>query len=447
MNEWGGFETWGPPAVVLGLGVIIGVVVALRSRGEAVDGDPRQAERESLVARKQSLIEQIRGLDAERGRNSVAELATRKDALIDEAAAVLAAIDALDAAPDAAPGDAASPAAPGAPVQWGNRAVWAVGVVGFFVLLGIGLTEFTRPRNGGSMTGGDAVEATNAGRAGVGGAASSPARAAASKRLAAAEAAATANPEDLGALNALTFEALLLRDFQTAMDTVERARIIAPDDPDVQVHLGILQLAVGMTERAEPAFEKAAADQPDAGKPRLWLGLLQLQTERRELAAQTLTEALGKGLREDEAGFAQSLLLEARQPAPAAGAMPAGAAPGAAPGAEVSSAPRLSGRMTLADGVEADPAKRVFLIVHRNEAGKGPPLAVRPLSAAELPATFTLTDADQMMSKGPWPEQVWVFARLDADGVAGSGPGDLESAKLGPLSPGTEGVELVIGAP
>jgi hypothetical protein len=97
--------------------------------------------------------------------------------------------------------------------------------------------------------------------------------------------------------------------------------------------------------------------------------------------------------------------------------------------------------------VEADPSKRVFLIVHRNEAGRGPPLAVRPLAAAELPATFTMTDADQMMSKGPWPEKVWVFARLDADGVAGSGPGDLESAKLGPLAAGTDGVSLVIGAP
>jgi hypothetical protein len=218
----------------------------------------------------------------------------------------------------------------------------------------------------------------------------------------------------------------------------------------VQVHLGILQLAVGMTDRAQPAFEKAAAAQPDAGKPRLWLGLLYLQTGQRELASQTLTEALSKGLRPDEAGFAQSLLMEARQPAPAAGAsgpMAGGppAAAGAGAGGPVSTEPRLSGTITLADGVAADPSKRVFLIVHRNEQGAGPPLAVKPMSAADLPATFSLTDADQMMSKGPWPEQVWVFARLDADGVAGSGPGDLESQKLGPLSPGTDGVALVVG--
>ena len=67
MNEWGGFEVWGPPAIVLGLGVVIGCIVALRSRGEASQGDPRQAEREALRARKQSLLEEIRGLEAERG--------------------------------------------------------------------------------------------------------------------------------------------------------------------------------------------------------------------------------------------------------------------------------------------------------------------------------------------------------------------------------------------
>ena len=237
------------------------------------------------------------------------------------------------------------------------------------------------------------------------------------------------------------------------MDTVEQARTLAPEDPDVQVHLGILQLAVGMTERAEPAFLAAVAAQPDAGKPRLWLGLLQLQTDRRELAAQTLAEALDMGLRDDEKGFAQSLLLEARQPAaPAGGATAggpamAGPAAGGPPAAGASTEPRLSGTISLAPGVAADPSKRVFLIVHRSESGKGPPLAVRPLSAAELPVSFSMTDADQMMSKGPWPEQVWVFARLDADGVAGAGPGDLESQKLGPLSPGTEGVSLVVGAP
>lgn len=445
MNEWGGFDVWGPPAIVLGIGVVIGVVVALRSRAEADAGDPRQADREALRARKQSLLEEIRGLDAERGRLSAAELAERKDALVDEAASVLAQLDALELEP--LPDGAPPPSA--ATVNWGARAAWAVGAVAFFVLLGAGLTETIRPRNGGSMTGGDAVESANAGRS-AGGGEGGAARAAAAKRLAEAEAAVAADPDDLGALNDLTYEALLLRDFQTAMDTVEKARALSPEDPDVQVHLGILQLAVGMMERAEPAFEKAAAAQPTAGKPRLWLGLLQLQTGRRELAAQTLTSALTMGLRPDEAGFAQSLLMEARQPAGASGPMAAAAAAGAAStaaAAPASTEPRLTGTITLADGVEADPGKRVFLIVHRNEAGAGPPLAVKPMSAADLPASFSLTDADQMMAKGPWPDEVWVFARLDADGVAGSGPGDLESAKLGPLSPGTEGVALVVGAP
>ena len=112
---------------------------------------------------------------------------------------------------------------------------------------------------------------------------------------------------------------------------------------------------------------------------------------------------------------------------------------------EASSEPRLSGVVRLDESVQAEPSQRVFLIAHRNEQGAGPPLAVRPMMASELPYTFTLTDGDQMMSRGqPWPAQVWIFARLDADGVAGASDGDVESERLGPFSPGHDGLELVI---
>ena len=49
------------------------------------------------------------------------------------------------------------------------------------------------------------------------------------------------------------------------------------------------------------------------------------------------------------------------------------------------------------------------------------------------------------MMGGTWPEQVWLFARLDADGAPGSSDGDVESAHLGPLAPGSLALDLVIG--
>lgn len=434
MDAWGDWETWGPPAVVLVLGVIIGIVVALRARGEA-PVDDKLAARESLLARKQTLLEQIRGLEGDRGRIPDAEVDAQRETLIAQAAKVLEDLDALESAPS---GSAAA-ASDAPPAAWGARAAWAAVVVGFFVVLGYGLTEATRPRSGGTMTGG--TEATGTVATGGGAVSSVP------PRVAAAQKAVAENPSDLGALNDLTYEALLVRDFQTAMDTIDRARAIDAADIDVQIHLAILQLSVGMFDRAVPGLEAAIQARPESGKPRLWMGLLQSQTGQEEQAKATLQKALDFGLRPDETAFAKELLrrLEAG-PIAMAGGPPSGGAPAASGGgSDAAAEPRVTGTLRLADGVVSTPDQRVFLIVHRNEAGKGPPVAALNLSASELPLDFAVGDSDRMIKQMPWPEQVWIFARLDADGAAGASDGDVESQKLGPLGSGTEGVELVIG--
>jgi hypothetical protein len=49
-----------------------------------------------------------------------------------------------------------------------------------------------------------------------------------------------------------------------------------------------------------------------------------------------------------------------------------------------------------------------------------------------------------MMLGGQWPEEVWILARLDADGQPGRSEGDVESAVLGPLTAGASGLELKV---
>jgi tetratricopeptide (TPR) repeat protein len=433
----GGWDVWGPPTVVLVLGIVIGVIIAMRSRGES--GTPADAgRRDGLLARKDTLMEQIRGLDAERGKLSDAEIATRREALITEAATALREAEAPDL-----------PTAPtGPPPNMGARIAWAVVVVGFFVAVGFGLTEFTAPKDNNGMGGMGGGGAPSAGGGGGSGGATP------SLRLEAAQKAIAENPDDLGALNDITYETLLSQDFAGAMTHLDKARTMAPEDPDVLIHLSILQLTVGMADRAAPALLKAAELQPNKGKPRLWLGLQQLQMGENAAATASLQSALDMGLRPDETMFARQFMMEAM----GAGTAPPSAPPspdaaGAGEGAvAVAGQPpnaldttRLSGSISLAAGVPADVSQRVFLIVHRNEAGAGPPLAVRPLEARDLPLDFALTDNDQMMKGQPWPEQVWVFARLDADGKAGSSDGDVESQKFGPLPIGTGDVALVIG--
>lgn len=430
------WNTWGPPLLVLLLGVIVGLVVAMRARpGGSV---ARAADREALLARKEGLLEQLRALEADRGALTPAEWEARREGLLAEGAETLRALDALDAlGPAAPPADASAAGAPGAASR---RLGWAFGVLAFFALLGVVLTEATRPRTeGGSMTGGGPDE----------GAAAAPAAAAPERpEVVAARAALAANPQDLAALNLLAYEALLVRDFQSAMGHIEVARQLAPDDPDVLTHLAILQIAVGMADRAEPSLEKAAAARPASGKPLLWLGLLRAQLGRTDEAKATLERALTLELRPDERQFAAALLAEASAPraaGPVPEAMAAGGGGGVGAAGAAAGPPRLGVTVRLGAGVSARPDQRIFLIVHRSAEGRGPPVAARPLSPGELPAEVVLSDADQMMQGQPWPAEVWVFARLDADGVAGSSPGDVESAKLGPIAAGTTGLDLTIG--
>ena len=64
---------------------------------------------------------------------------------------------------------------------------------------------------------------------------------------------------------------------------------------------------------------------------------------------------------------------------------------------------------------------------------------------ATLPAEFTVTDADMMMG-GAWPDEVWIEARLDADGDAMTKTGaDLRSGLVGPLTSGETGLSVVLG--
>ena len=50
------------------------------------------------------------------------------------------------------------------------------------------------------------------------------------------------------------------------MKYMDIVRAQQPEHPDMLVHLGILQMSIGMNERARGVFEKALEIQPDLGK-------------------------------------------------------------------------------------------------------------------------------------------------------------------------------------
>jgi len=392
-------DVWTAPLLVLGLALVVAIILVVRVwRDEVGSGGIRQARREGLVARKEALLERIRELDADRGKLAEAERQSRREALITEATEVVAALDELDAAPDEAL------VAPPPPSAGMSRAGVATGIGGVMVVAVIGLvlgqSSVTRTQ-GMSMTGNSQSDGEQA----------------AVVALAALE----ENPEDLAALNVLTYDALLRRDAQQAMDFMDRSRAIGPEDPEVLVHLGVLQIMVGMGDRAESTLALARASRPDLPKAVLWTGVQQLTTGDREAAVATLTEALSLELSPVEQQIATQMLAEAK-------AVPAQV--------------RVRGSVTVAEGAALPRGGILYIIARRSEVAAGPPLAVRRASAAGFPQSFELTD-DDMMLGGQWPDEVWLQVRVDADGnPTTKEEADLESALVGPLDATAEPVAL-----
>ena len=109
---------------------------------------------------------------------------------------------------------------------------------------------------------------------------------------------------------------------------------------------------------------------------------------------------------------------------------------------------QLAGTVSKPDG-DIPPDQVVFLVVYRTASGSAPPppVATARLTVADLPFAFQFEEGHSMTG-GPWPEQVWLKARIDGDGRPGASPsGDLDSNLLGPVSSGSEGLVLTFPSP
>jgi tetratricopeptide (TPR) repeat protein len=428
--------------VVLSLGVAVGLGLALSAGGRRAVDDERLALLEDLEARRMALMEQIRTLGADRDKLGEAEFAVRREGLVSQAAAVLAELERVESTPAevVAVERAVASSTTGRRTSPLVAGLWASTVLMFFGVLAVFLTTSSSERaEGGSMTGG------SGGR-----------QAAILAEVEDAKARLEADEDDLEAIHIVTYHALLNRDLDNAMKYVDQARALDPDSAELHVHLAILQLAVGMHDRAETELDLAVAARPEWGRPYLWMGLVRLYQSRPEDAITEVEKAIGLGLRADEQQFARQLLSDARNPKAAAaqGASGAAAAGGSAPpsgpmyAGAGGGAVQLAGQVSKPDGdIPADQV--VFLVVYRTASGSAPPppVATARLTVADLPFAFQFEEGHSMTG-GPWPEQVWVKARIDGDGRPGASPsGDLDSNLLGPVSSGSEGLVLTFPSP
>ncbi len=395
------WEVWGAPLAVLAVGIFMGLILAYRSRGGT-----RQDPVAEAWAKKDALMDQLRSLKTDQGKLDPVQWNRRWATLLDATARALRDAESMEMAPPPSvvePADSLTEKPPNRKSQL----AWAAGTVVFFVALGAILQQSIGVRQeGGTMTGGAIVSGESI-EAKV-------------KRL---ESSHSENPNDIDPLNGLASIALSKGDLGGAMKWIDAARKIDPDDPTVHTHLAILQVSVGMNERAKTELDAALEIDPTLSKALLWRGLIELRSENREAAVSYLEKALENATGREDRYLATQALGEARKPPAIV---------------------QMKGTISLEPGVNRPGGGMLFVMVRRSADGKGPPVAAVRLDARGIPGAFTVTDRDLMMG-GAWPDQVWVEARVDMDGdPMTKSATDLLTPMVGPLSPGTEGVSLVL---
>ena len=105
---------------------------------------------------------------------------------------------------------------------------------------------------------------------------------------------------------------------------------------------------------------------------------------------------------------------------------------------------KVSGTITIAESaLEKQPnPTMLFIFARPNGQKSGPPLAVKRLQNISFPFSYSIGQMDTMLEGADFSGKVQITARLDADGVAGKGPGDLEGKRV--ASVGSEAVDIVL---
>ncbi len=261
-------------------------------------------------------------------------------------------------------------------------------------------------------------------------------------------------------------------DLQQGIRDLQQALEREPQRADGWALLGRSQLAVGQTEEANTAFERAVALAPDeapvlveAAQARAqshptrqfddtalqWLRHAQQVDPKSERADWLIGVALRQRGQNAEAAQVWEALLPKLEPGAAAALREQiaiargtdGDAPTAASGDHA-----LQVSVALAAGTKADalPANATVFIIARQPSGPPMPVAVEKHALADLPITVTLDDGDSPMPtvKLSALNEVEVFARVSASGQANRQEGDVDSEAVRVKLPHTGTVELTL---
>lgn len=243
-----------------------------------------------------------------------------------------------------------------------------------------------------------------------------------------------------------------LQRYDEALDALETAQRIAPDNPLVTVELAEAKLFASgdprISDEVRGLLESAVAEDPSLQKGLWLLGIDAAQRGQDQGAVDYWQRLLGQlepGSPVAESVREQIELARSRQ-----GLAPAG------PAADDSGWPGVAVEVGLdADAANALPDQLpesavLFVIVRPGgETDGGPPLGVARVDRPRFPLEVTVDDRNAMLPQRPLSTQAKLRfqARLSLSGEPGARAGDWESAAVNIDSDGAETVSLRLSKP
>ncbi|WP_338865830.1 tetratricopeptide repeat protein [Myxococcus stipitatus] len=272
---------WLPGIIVLAVAFVAAAawLLFMRRRGVLAAPEPKDGVLDDLSQRAQSLIDQLRTLEADKHNLAAEQYASEKSRLEREAASALRAKDEHLKRKAATP-DAPVRQAP-APTGWAARnpqlsgAIWGAGIVLFFGGLGYLLVSEQQTRT-------DGQEAT--GRMPPGAAAQQQQQQGtmqmeAETELAEARSRLEANPSDLDSASLLSHELIRRQQFEEAAVVTAKGLAVDPFHVELRVHRGVLRATRGDLEGAEAELTELVNTWPDAQEALIFLGSLALRRD------------------------------------------------------------------------------------------------------------------------------------------------------------------------
>ncbi|MCP3143341.1 tetratricopeptide repeat protein [Pyxidicoccus xibeiensis] len=268
---------WLPGIIVLAVAFVAAAawLLFMRRKGALTTPEPRDGVLDDLSQRTQSLIDQLRTLEADKHHLGAEQYTAEKSRLEREAASALRTRD--EHLKRKAAGDGARAPAPVA-TGWAARnpqlmgAVWGAGIVLFFGGLGYLLVSEQQPRTEGrEATGRMPPGGPQQGQGNPsGGMEESPEMAEARRRL-------ETNAGDIESAALLSHELIRRQEFEEAVKVTAKGLAADPFHVEMRVHKGVLRAAQGDLEGAEAELTELVDTWPDAQEALIFLGSLALR--------------------------------------------------------------------------------------------------------------------------------------------------------------------------